>query len=172
MIATTEDTNDSKKNVFSSSELAQALREEFDWLKQRYDVTDEQLLEALLKAPLGDTVPLHIFGRGLGVLEALCHHLVDEQGRDLSETATLLNRSYSTITNTLRKARKKRMHEPAEDHGIRIPVALFQDRLHAPLQALVAHLRDHERLTFAAIAKTLGRDPRNVNATYREVMRK
>jgi len=97
---------------------------------------------------------------------------VDEQGRELRAVANLLNRSYSTITNTLRKARQKPMHEPAEDHGIRIPLTLFQDRSHAPLQALVAYLRDHEQMRFSDIARALDRDPRNINATYREVMRK
>lgn len=172
MIATTKNINDSKKNVFNSSKLAAVLREEFDRLKQHYDVTETQLLEALSRNPVSETVPLQIFAQGLGILEALCQHLVDEQGRELRAVANLLNRSYSTITNTLRKARQKPMHEPAEDHGIRIPLTLFQDRSHAPLQALVAYLRDHEQMRFSDIARALDRDPRNINATYREVMRK
>jgi len=72
LIATTKNINDSKKNVFNSSKLAAVLREEFDRLKQHYDVTETQLLEALSRNPVSETVPLQIFAQGLGILEALC----------------------------------------------------------------------------------------------------
>ena len=148
------------------------LREELDWLKKRHGATDADLMEALGHPPLGETVPLSVFSQGLGILEALVLYLL-EQGKHPSEVATFLNRSYSTITNTARKARQKpRKQAPENVPRLSIPVGIFRDRLAAPLQALVSYLRDHEGMRFSEIARALDRDPRNINATYHEVMRK
>ncbi len=142
-----------------------------DWLKQRFHASDHDLLEALGHPPLGETVPLQIFAEGLGILEALVLHLV-KQGKHPGEVAAFLNRQYSTVANTLRKAKsKERQPAPEDVPQLRVPVTIFRDRLNAPLQALVAYLREHEGMRFTDIARALNRDPRNINATYRQVMR-
>ncbi|MBR9692843.1 hypothetical protein GOV07_02815 [Candidatus Woesearchaeota archaeon] len=172
MIATTSNINSGKKDTFNSSQIVSRLKEELEWLKKRYDATDADLMEALGHPPLGETIPLSVFSQGLGILEALVLHLL-EQGKHPSEIAAFLNRSYSTITNTARKARQKPQKQPSENvPRLSIPVGIFRGRLTAPLQSLVAHLRDHERMRFVDIARALDRDPRNINATYKEVMRK
>jgi len=210
------------------------LREELTWLKQRFSVTDDDLLAALTPVE-DDAVPLSIFVPELGVLEALAHHLVAT--RTLSEIARLLDRQYSTIASTVRNARRKsvaarsaaaaplapsnkdadvrapfgkavafqsseisdfpnppegatlsRKHSfkiplrsplraAATDKStfssgeILIPLSIFRDRATAPLQALVKHLRENERMRFAAIARATGRDPRVISATYKEARR-
>ena len=165
MVATTRDINNSEKNTFDSSHLAR-LREELDWLKRRFNATDEELI-ALLTGTEEERVPLSIFSQGLGILESLVLHL-SERGMNPKEIAEQLKRAYTTITNTVNKARAKPRRLPTPS-TITVPLAIFSDRQHAPLQALVTHLKDEENLRYSEIAKLLKRDSRNIHAAYKEV---
>lgn len=189
----------SKKNIFNSSSVgrplgrAQRLEEELAWLKERFGATDEELRALLLAKKVAaaspnassrplrpdilvDTVPVAIFVPSLGILEALVLHL-DAQGGRLDDIAARLHRSYSTVANTLRNARKKvakhkaRAARPSASSPVEVPLKIFAQRRTAPLQALVAYLHDERKLRFAEIARLLGRDPRNICATYAEARR-
>jgi transposase len=88
----------------------------------------------------------------------------------LSEIAKRLKRSYSTVSNTLRKAKAKGAL-PAEKDGITIPLSVFSSREQAPLQALVCFLKEERGMRLVDIATALHRDPRNIGDTYRGVKR-
>jgi len=135
-------------------------------VKKRFGTTDDELA-ALLKTA-ADTIPVTAFQNDHGVLECICRYLKD-QGLQIKTIAQKLNRSYSTITNTLIATKDKEFI--AEPSGTVIPVNIFSDRKHAPLQALVAYLHDVKSLRFVDIAKLLRRDPRNIGAAYREARR-
>ena len=73
-----------ENSYFNNSLVGPArLREELTWLKQRFSVTDDDLLAALTPVE-DDAVPLSIFVPELGVLEALAHlgELVVHRGLD------------------------------------------------------------------------------------------
>ena len=146
--------------------IAAALHEELRSFQRRHNLDDEQLAHLLT----GDeeTVPLNIFSTGLGSLEALVRHLIDEQHKNVRDVATLLKRHYATIALTLTHARQKRRAQPSTDETP-IPVAIFADRTRAPLQALVTHLHEERGMRFVDIAHALRRDPRNINTTYHQV---
>lgn len=150
-----------------------------EWLQRRYGATTAELLAALPPAGVGkeynleaeqqDSMPLGIFSTGLGVLEALSIHL-HEKGMRPADIARLLHRSPTTITTTLRNARKKPQEPPVPSER-RVPIGIFTNRDRAPLQALVTYLHDQESLRFADIARALRRNPRGIAAACKGVRR-
>jgi hypothetical protein len=157
-----------KKDIFSSSPVVEArLAEELVWLKQRFQASDTDIVLAL--AAPGTAIPLSIFVPELGVLEALVLFLADHQHLDIDTIATRTKRSYTTIVNTLRAAREKR-GTPLPIMGTQyVPLRIFANRDHAPLQALVHHLHVERKMRFSEIARLLGRDPRVIHATYNAI---
>lgn len=127
-------------------------------LQERHGVTPAQL-----RAALGDhDVPLGIFTKQHGILEAVVLYLATVARLPTRDIAEALGRSESTIRNSYRQALHKGSIGPPE--GLRVPLEVFAKR--APLHAITTHLRE-QGWRFADIARALRRDPRNISATYR-----
>ncbi len=145
-------------------ERASRIKEELEWLKKRFDASDEELLRILNP---GEYVPLRAFSKGLGVIESLVLYL--SETKTLNDIAEALGRKYSTIANTLRKAKAK-PHQEEIPSDILVPLEVFTSEL-APLQSLVKYLREEKGLTYGQIGKLLRRDSKNIGNTYREVVK-
>lgn len=142
------------------------IRDTLAELQRRYGLTAADV-QAFLNAQ-EQGIPVSVFAAH-GVLEGTAQYLL-EHGTSARDAARLLARSETTVRNSCSKARAKgplRIDETAA----RIPLAVLAERAKSPLYAVTAYL--HERLgwRFADIARALGRDPRNINTTYRRYKR-
>jgi|ETN01SMinimDraft_4_1059930.scaffolds.fasta_scaffold35469_2 DNA-directed RNA polymerase specialized sigma24 family protein len=75
----------------------------------------EQLIEhpELLSELVGSnekSVPVSVFRKELGMQEAVCLYLRDEQGLTFAEMAKVLHRDYKTVWTAYSKAKKKVRH--------------------------------------------------------------
>jgi len=119
-------------------------------------------------------IPISCFkNKELGILEAVVKFLKENKKLDFEEIARTLNRSYTTISNTYRKAKEKQKEEFKEAvEEIAVDPLIFSDRNVSPLYSIIAYLKDSKQMRFSQIAKLLSRDQRNIASTYHKYKKK
>ena len=76
-------------------------------VKKKYILTEEEVKEIIEKREGEIVLPISIFNKKLGMLEASSLYLKDKLNLSFKEIAQLLKRNYKTIWTSYNKAKKK-----------------------------------------------------------------
>jgi len=142
-------------------------------LKNQTNLTGNEIIELLEKGQ-DDFLPASIFSeRKLGILEIIVKYLVEERGLSLNKIAKALQRDNRTVWSSYSNAKKKcpkRLSVVVSDYMV--PLAIFRDRRHGVLEALVVYLRDTFNMRYSEIGQLLARDQRTIWTVYRRARAK
>jgi hypothetical protein len=112
-------------------------------------------------------VPLSIFSKDLGILEATVKYLKENTSLSYHEIAVLLNRDDRTIWATYNRATHKHKALFELSSGDSVDPAIFSNRNQAPLEALVKHLA-MRKMTLKQISLALNRSYKTIWLTNRK----
>ena len=114
------------------------------------------------------TIPVIIFSKNLGALEALSKYMKENLGLSYHNIGELLNRNEKTIWTAYNKAIGKQK-EIIEVKGteIFIPISKLNNRELTILESVIIYLRKKD-LKYSEIGKLINRDQRNVRSIYYE----
>lgn len=76
-------------------------------IKKKYILTEDEVKELIAKKQGEITLPLSIFNKKLGMLQATSLYLKDKLNLSFNDIAKLLKRDYKTIWTSYNKAKKK-----------------------------------------------------------------
>lgn len=118
-------------------------------------------------------IPLEIFSKKLGALEALTKYLKENLDMKYSEIAKLLVRDERTIWTSYSKAKKKMgVGFVVGKVGLEMPISEFNDDRLTILERVVVYLKDEMQKKYSEISEIINRDQRNVWATYSKANKK
>ncbi|MBI5804067.1 Ig-like domain repeat protein, partial [Candidatus Pacearchaeota archaeon] len=118
------------------------------------------------------SIPITIFSKELGALEAITKYMKENLSMDYHEIAKLLNRDDRTIWTAYNKAKnKEKKIIKVEKSLVWLPASIFEDRRLTPLESVVVYLKEKE-LRYSEISKLLNRDQRNIWAIYSKTIKK
>ncbi len=148
-------------SIFSKAiQLSKIVRE----LNERYGLDNEKIIQMIGFEQ--ENVPVTIFNKKLGALEALCRYMKDYRGKSYSEIAKLLNRDQRTIWSSYNNSRKKYPGKfLIEKSRQTIPIGIFKDSELTILESLIFYLKETE-LKYSEISKIIKRDQRNIRVVY------
>ena len=125
----------------------------------------QKILQALLQKQEG--FPISIFRSKLSGLEAISVYLKENEGKTITEIASLLNRKKTTIYTTYHKAKKKFSGKlDVTDTSTIIPYAAIADRNFAVLESIVAFLKGEQKLSLVKISAILNKKYSTVRTVY------
>lgn len=122
-------------------------------------------------------IPIFIFDKNLGTLETVVKYLKENKKIKLKEISKILNKKYSTITNTYIKAKAKQkeiflVDNDNSNNNILIPILVFKHSNLGPLQLLVVYLKDSLNLKNSVIARLLNKSDKTIWSTYHKAQPK
>lgn len=130
------------------------------------------LLNDLRKEKRDISIPVSIFTKRLGSLEAIVKYLREELNLSNIKVSRLLKRDNKVTWNIYSKARKKFPLKLDTDSDIFIPVSIFAVKKFSVLESLVAYLKEKEELRFVDIAGLLHRNQRTIWTVYQKYKEK
>ena len=157
------------KKLIEGEEILNELYGLIEKYSDGYDVQLKEVVKTIEMKHKENTVrwiPVSIFNSKLGILEAVVKYLRENCGLRFVEIGFWLERNPKSIWISYRNAKLKFSGKLSADHHVKIPIMIFSQEK-APLEALVAYLREHLKLKYSEIAKMLERDNRVVWATYK-----
>lgn len=125
--------------------------------------------QIISKNKLNLQIPSSILShKKLGSLEAVVKYLKENKKKSLKEIANLLNKKYTTITNTYRKSilKEKPKLKIKKTNNIFIPVYVFEHSNLGPLESLIVYLKDTLKLKNSVIAKLLNKSEKTIWSSY------
>jgi len=150
-----------KKYSLNRKELLQAL---IDELGERYSVGEREILDIVRGEEI--TIPISIFSKELGGLEAVSKYMKENLGMHYSEIAREVGRDERTIWTSYKKAEEKQKETFKEDkEGISIPISVLKNKELTIFEAVISYLREKE-IKYSEIARLLNRDQRNIRTIY------
>jgi hypothetical protein len=160
-----------KKKELKEDNLFKAVGLMAEELKDKYELSREDLIKAL-GLDKKESIPVTIFSKKLGGLEALCKYLKENLGMSYHEIAEQIMRDDRTVWTAYKKASEKKKEKiKAEDTKTLIPLSIFKDKDLTILEAIIIHLRE-KKIKYSEIGKMLERDPRNVQSIYTRARKK
>ncbi|MEK6910960.1 MAG: LamG-like jellyroll fold domain-containing protein [Nanoarchaeota archaeon] len=139
----------------------------FEEIQKKYSITKQELLQ-IINENINDTIPVSIFTKGLGGLEAVCKYLKENKGLSYVEIARLLNRDQRTIWTAYNKASKKISYSlEINENTPLLPLSFIGNRDHTIIESSIIYLKE-KGLKYVEIAKLLNRDQRNIWTTYKK----
>ncbi|MBS3092933.1 hypothetical protein J4466_05960 [Candidatus Pacearchaeota archaeon] len=163
-------TADELKEKYSLNN-AETLRFIIKQLGEKYKVGDDEIKE-ILGLTTKENIPVTIFSKELGGLEALCKYMKENLGMSYHEIAEKLKRNDRTVWTAYKKSLEKQK-TPMEirETEILLPIKIFKKE-HTILEAVIVYLKEVKRLNYREIGELLGRDQRNVYTIYSRAVRK
>lgn len=140
------------------------LHEYIEFLKQKHDLTDEQVRAELF----ADKLPTEIFSSELTPLQAAVHYLHTHLGKDAKAIAGLLARSAQEVERLMDGGRD---HGPLPTGGVALPADLFADRSLSASEHLVFALEDRG-YTVADIAVMLAKSEQTIWTLHYRIQKK
>lgn len=127
-----------------------------------------RLIEYIKSIADDDGIPISIFRSKLSSLEAITRFLRQERKMSIKDISRVLARELSTIYNTYSTAQKK-MHGRLDtsDKSIIVPLKIFHDRRYAPLESLVAYLKDDRCMTIRQIREIIAKKDSTIRTVYK-----
>ena len=119
-----------------------------------------------------DAIPISIFHSNLSALEAIVVYLVDHVKFSKSAAAKTLNRNPNTIYTTYSNAKKKLKTRLNITSTPAVPIDIFSDRKFAILESLTNHLKHHDNIRLAEIARLLDKSPSTIKTVYARYKKK
>ena len=160
---------DSKTNDFLVDEkLGKILREFF---QEKLNLSDQQV-KSLIEEKKELFLPISVFKNKLSTLEIVVKYLHETEKLSFSEISRLISRDERTIWHAYRRSVKKGISLVIYESKLKIPVSIFSSRKYAPLEALVAYLKDSHSLKNTEIAGLLALSSKTVWTVYQRKKRK
>ncbi len=139
-------------------------------VQQRYGISKREVIEALNEKEI--LIPVGIFSKDLGALEAITKYMKENLNMSYSEIAERLERNERTIWTSYKKSSEKaRCGFELKEKGAEIPLHIFKNKDLTVLETAVSYLKEKE-FKFSEIAKLLGRDQRNIWTIYSRTIKK
>ena len=173
---------ESNKLVQALTLIAEELKEEYslnkketiriviEKLSEKYKVSKNEIKELINEKEI--LIPVTIFNKRLGGLEAVTRYLKENLNMSYHEIAELLKRDDRTIWTAYNKAREKQKESlKIREAQIHLPISIFKDRNLTVLEATIIYLRD-KKMKYSEIAKSLERDVRNIQTIYSRGIKK
>ena len=140
-------------------------------LVDKYKLKDSDLKE-ILEIDSMNKIPITIFSKNLGGLEAICKYMRENLGMSYHEIAKKLNRNDRTIWTAYKKSLgKQKSPLSIKETDILLPVNIFNNRKLTVLESAVIYLRDSD-LKYKEIADLLNRNDKNMQTIYSRAVRK
>ena len=155
------------KELVNKTELAEFLNL-YAQLRKKYGGTTSRLIKDFSKDVL---LPVSIFNKKLSCLEVIVRYLID-YGLSVSETAKILDRSYTTVQTTLKNAKEKFSESLDTSSKLKIPCSVLANRELSVLENIVLFLKVELNLSFSEISKILHRNQRTIWTVYSRAARK
>ena len=160
---------DSKTNDFLVDEkLGKILREFF---QEKLNLSDQQV-KSLIEERKELFLPISVFKNKLSTLEIVVKYLHETEKLSFSEISRLISRDERTIWHAYRRSTRKGISLVIYESKLKIPVSIFSSRKYAPLEALVAYLKDSHSLKNKEIADLLNLSSKTVWTVYQRKKRK
>jgi len=156
-----------KKYSLNKKELLQKL---IDELREKYSVGEKEILD-IIKLGEQMTIPITIFSKQLGGLEAVTKYLKENLGMTYSEIAREIGRDERTIWTSYKKAKEKQKEIFKEKEGILIPISIFRNNELTIFESIISYLRE-KGIKYSEIARLLSRDQRNIRTIYIRTLNK
>lgn len=162
------------RNNYFANQISQTI---LNHIQKKFQLDEEQLKNALTqiltKIEEKETIPVSIFNEKITVLESVVKYLKEERNYTLHKIAEILGRNEKNIWHTYHSAQRKMSTKLKVDYSsINVPTKIFSDDKFSPLEAIVVHLKDHQKMTFHEIGFLLTRDDRTIWTTYTRARRK
>ena len=140
-------------------------------LKEKYKISKKELIRAIKeKGELN--IPLSVFSKKLGCLEALVKYMKENLNMSYREISKLLNRNERTIWTAYNKAKIKQPESfEIKETSMFIPISVFNNRKFTILESIIIYLKA-KGLKHVEIARLLDRDQRNIWTIYSRAVRK
>ncbi|MCX6742536.1 MAG: right-handed parallel beta-helix repeat-containing protein [Candidatus Pacearchaeota archaeon] len=146
----------------SEERLFKMLKLSIGEIKEKYSLSQEEIMKIGEGKSQEKTVPLSLFKENLGVLEILVKYLKENLGLPYHEIAKLLNRDDRTIWATYKNTLKKKKEKlEVKQSKISIPLSIFVNRKLSILESLILYLKE-KGFSFKEISKLINRDQRNI----------
>jgi len=140
-------------------------------LKSRYNINRKEILE-LIKSEEETKIPMSIFSKELGCLEAMSKYMKENLNMNYHEIAEELRRNERTIWTSYKKAKEKQKESfSLKEKEKLIPLSIFQNSKLTILEAIILHLKE-KGIKYSEIGKLLNRDQRNIRTVYIRIMDK
>ena len=162
-------------SLILKDEILDILTTTIDSLKEKYKLGNKQILDLIKRIQIKElSIPVSVFKvSSLGILEVVVKYLKENLNLRYNEIASLLNRDSRTIWATYRSSNKKYPKKLAYDKSsLLVPVSIFRNRIFAPLESIIAYLKDELDLTYKEISVLLNRDNRNIWTSYHTALKK
>ncbi|MEK6878783.1 MAG: hypothetical protein AABY22_04210, partial [Nanoarchaeota archaeon] len=139
-------------------------------LKEKYKLNKKEAFQILYEKQ--ETIPITIFTKDLGALEALTKYMKENLNMSYHEIAQTLGRNDRTVWTAYNKAKSKHKDPlSVKQTSILIPIKIFNNRKLTILESVVLHL--HEKgMKYSEISQLLNRDQRNIYTIYQNIVRK
>ncbi len=146
-------------------EKEELLQKIIEKLKSRYNVEEKEIWD-IIKSGKETTIPITIFSKQLGGLEAVSKYMKENLNMTYSEIAKELKRNERTIWTSYKRAKQKQKEIFIEKkEGILIPISIFKDKELTVFESVISYLKE-KGIKYSEIAKLLNRDQRNIRTIY------
>ena len=163
-----------KKNKISQKELSSLFFENKilkNLIKEKLSLSEEQI-KSLIEEQKDILIPISVFKNKLSTLEIIVKYLHETERLKFSEISEILSRDERTIWHAYRRSKKKSISLVISQSKLRIPVSIFSSRKYAPLEVLVAYLKDSHSLKNTEIADLLALSSKTIWTVYQRKKRK
>ncbi|MBS3085285.1 hypothetical protein J4225_01205 [Candidatus Pacearchaeota archaeon] len=151
--------------------LAKAITLLMEELKEKHKLKENEVAQ-FLEISQKENIPITIFNKNLGALEALTKYMKENLNMTYKEIADALERDQRTIWTSYKKAKEKQP-EALEIKATQfyLPIEILKNRKFTILESVILYLRE-KQMKHKEIAKMLNRDARNIQTTYSRAIKK
>jgi len=154
-----------------SKEKEEIIRLIIKEIRKEHRISRKQI-NLLSQVKVHQEIPLEIFSKGLGALEAICKYLKENQSMSYHEIAFLLNRDDRTIWSAYNQSIKKRKESfKISQKPLTFSSSIFENQELTVLESLIFSLKN-SGMKYKEIAEILNRDQRNVWTIYSRAVKK
>ncbi|KKR79506.1 MAG: hypothetical protein UU25_C0012G0003, partial [Microgenomates group bacterium GW2011_GWB1_40_9] len=109
-------------------------------LAEKYKLSQKEIFEKLgLRKE--ESIPVSIFSKELGGLEALCKYLKENLGRTYHEIAEEISRDDRTVWTAYNKAKSKNVKIKVDKSSMQIPVSILKNRRLTIFESVIVYLK-------------------------------
>ncbi|MEK6818591.1 MAG: hypothetical protein AABY10_01520, partial [Nanoarchaeota archaeon] len=140
-------------------------------ISDKYNISKGEIKKLILDKQEIE-IPLSIFSKELGGLEAISKYLKENIKMNYNQIASLLGRDSRTIWTAYNKAKEKQKDlMKIKDKEIYISADIFKNKKLTILESIVIHLRE-KGLKYSEIGGFINRDQRNLQTIYSRAVKK
>ncbi len=150
----------------NNERIKESLKPLIEEFQKKNSLTENEATQ-ILEYPRAASLPVEIFSRELGILEATCKYLRENYKMRYSEIAKVLQRDQRTIWVAYKKAQKKRASKIIiKESRILIPISILGNKNRTLMESTIQYCKEQYQMRYSEIAKVLQRDQRNIRSTY------